>query len=104
VVATEIYLLRLMPIPYLFAHTGTLRESISVSRRITHHRGNELVSLYLDHTIWLFFIPLIIPWFFISAIFQTARASAIRAFLREIPPKNNACVLQRRKKYGRIGR
>lgn len=104
IVTTEIILLRFTPIPYLFAHTGSLREAVAVSRRITAGRMNTLASLYLDHAGWLFAVLLFVPWFFTSASFQTARAATVRRFLREIPSKNTSSVLQRQKKYGRIGR
>ncbi len=104
VVITEILLMRLLFVPYLFAHTGTLREAVALSRILARNRMNTIVSLYLDHTVWVFTFPLVAPWFFTSAVFQTARAATVRRFLRENPVKNPACDLQRRKKYGRIGR
>ncbi len=103
-VITELLLCRLVAVPYLLSHTGSLREAVSLSRRITKGRIGVLVSLYLDHAGWLFALPLFFPWFYTSSIFQTARAATLRRFLQQIPKENTACVLQHQKKYGRIGR
>lgn len=103
-IAIEIILFRLVPVPYLLSHPGGLRGALSLSRRMMRGRVSTLTLLYLDHAGWLLSCLLLFPYVFTSALFQTARAATIRQFLRQIPPENAPHLLQRRKKYGRMGR
>lgn len=101
-IIVEILLLRLVAIPYLLSHTGSLKNAVSLSRKLTKRRTNALLLMYLDHAGWFLTSIFLFPWFYTSARFQTARAATIRQFLRQNPPRNAKHVLQRRKKYGRI--
>ncbi len=104
VITVEIILLKLQPIPYLLAHTNGLRSAVRLSKRITKRRRGLLIFLYLDH-LWLAAASLLIlPWPYTSAVFQTAKAATVRRFLTQIPQENASHVLQRRKKYDRMGR
>lgn len=103
-IVVEIILFRLVPIPYLLSHPGGLRGALSLSRQMMHGRVSTLTLLYLDHAGWLLACLLVFPCVYTSVLFHTARAATIRQFLRQIRPENAANLLQRRKKYGRMGR
>lgn len=101
--AVEVLLFRLAAVPYLLSHTGGLRGAVALSRRLMRGRIGTMTLVYLDYAGWLLACVAIVPWFYASSLFHTARAAAIRAFLRQIPAQNVRDDLQRRKNYGRMG-
>ncbi len=101
--AVEVILLRLVAVPYLLSHTGGLRGAVALSRRLMQGRIGTMTLVYLDYAGWMLACVAVLPWFYASSLFHTARVAAIHAFLRQIPAQNTRDVLQRRKKYGKIG-
>ncbi len=101
-VAVEILLLRLLPIPYLLSHTGSLRQAVTLSRRIVRKRLGVPVLLYLEFFWFSALGCLILPWPFTSPLLQTAKADTVHRLLRHFPAENASHLLQRRKKCDRM--
>lgn len=104
IIAAEVILFRRAIIPYFLSYPGGLRGARETAQHCLKGRHSTLLWLYLDYAFAMLFTPLIVPWVYASVLFQTARAATVRKFLRQKPSENGAHLLQRRKKYGRIGR
>lgn len=103
-IAAEILLFRRAIVPYFLSYPGGLRGAREAARVCLQKRHGTLLRLYLDYAFPMLFTPLILPWVYASVLFQTARASTVREFLRQKPSENGAHLLQRRKKCGRMDR
>ncbi|MBO5928852.1 MAG: hypothetical protein J6Q42_02415 [Clostridia bacterium] len=94
----EIRLLRYMPAIYWLSCPLSLKRTLSVSVTLSAHRLNHLVGFYASYGWWVLFLPFIVPYFYISPLFQTARAATVDKMILEFLKQ----PLQHWKNHGKI--
>lgn len=99
---TEILLFRYIPAVYLLTKVVSVPHAFSLSKRISKGLTTNWTLLYLDYAGWSFSFLLFFPFFYVSPLFHTARASTVRRLFSEISPQIHQQLLQRRKNHGRI--
>lgn len=99
---TEILLFRYIPAVYLLSKVVSSQYAFSLSKRVSKGYTGKWTLLYLDYAGWSFSFFLLIPFFYVSPLFHTARAATVNRLFSEISPQIHQQLLQRGKNHGRI--
>ncbi len=83
IMATELILTRYIPSVYLLIHVPTAAIALRLSRQLSKHTLAKWAQLYLDYAGWSLSFVIIIPIFYVSALFQTARAALVRQLISQ---------------------
>lgn len=94
----EVRLLRYMPSIYWLSCPLSLKRTLALSVTLSAHRLNRLVGFYASYSWWVLLLPFIVPYFYISPLFQTARAATVNKMTQEILNQ----PLQHWKNHGKI--
>ncbi len=101
-IAAEILLFRYIPASYLLTQVISARHALSLSKRLSKGYTAKWTLLYLDYAGWSFSFALLLPFFYVSPLFHTARAATAKRLFSEISPQIREQLLQRGKNHGRI--
>lgn len=101
-ITAEILLLKNVPVPYLLSKTRSVGDAFRTAHRATKHCTNTLVTVYARYVLWIPSFLLVIPYFWITPLFQVSRALTVRKQIFHIPPINVPHTLQHGKKHGKI--
>ncbi len=99
---TEILLFQYIPAVYLLSKVISSRHAFSLSKRLSKGCTNKWTLLYLDYAGWSLSFFLLIPFFYVSLLFHTARAATVKRLFSDISPQIHQQLLQRGKNHGRI--
>lgn len=97
-VFTEIRMLRFLPTVYLLPHNIKMNRVFALSKFSTAKRLNGWVMFHISYIGWCAALILLIPYFYVSPIFQTARAATVDKMMLEILNQ----PLQHWKNHGKI--
>lgn len=101
-VTTEILLFRYIPAVYLLTRVTSAKRAFLISKRLSKGNTGSWVQLHLDYAGWCFSLILLIPFFYISPLYQTARAATVKELFLGISAEICEQPLQRGKNRGRI--
>lgn len=101
-IITEILMFRYIPAMYLLSKVKSANHALLVARRISKGETGNWTALYLDYAGWSFSFIFILPFFYVSPVFYTARAIAYKQLFSGILPKNHEEHLQHKGNHGRI--
>ena len=93
---TEVLLFRYIPSVYLLIHVRSARSAMRLSRRITKRTSGLWAQLFLNYAGYCFTFPLVFPFFYVSALFQTARAALTRQLILQNTAEIREHLLQPR--------
>ena len=99
----ELIMLRYMPAQYLIAQGQDVGASLSDARRLVKGKTGEIAWLYIGFSGWLASCLLFVPFFYVSPLFLTTRAVAIRRMRKASrqKPSTEKRVSQRQRLLGR---
>ena len=98
----EIMLFRYIPAVYLLTQVTSSKHAFSLSKKLCKGCTGKWALLYLDYAGWCFSFPLLLPFFYVSPLFHTARAATAKRLFSGIPNRICQQHLQHGKKHGRI--
>ncbi len=100
--AAEILLFRYIPAAYLLTQVVSAKHALSLSKRLSKGYTSKWTLLYLDYAGWCFSMIVLVPFFYVSPLFHTARAATAKRLFSGISPQIRQQLLQRRKNHGKI--
>ena len=101
-IITEILLLCYIPAVYLLTQVKEAKRAMHLSKRLSKGSNETWIGLHLDYAGWCFSLIFLFPVFYVSPLFQTARAATVRKLFLRISPRIHEQHLKRKKNHGRI--
>ena len=95
----ELIMLRYMPAQYLIAQGQEVRAALRDARRLMKGKTGEMAWLYIGFSGWLAACLLFVPFFYVSPLFLTTRAVAVRR-MRKTSQKKQQTVIEETARYG----